>query len=532
MVILIEQYRHPLRPPAVGAAGRVDGRRRRTRPAGGGPGTGGGDRLRRRSLVGAAGRGHLTGLHRGDRPDLPGHRTDRGRPAGQRARGGGPAGRPGAADRRRRVGAGRPDRQRDGGRRHPGRPTPCCAAAPSSSTGPTRRSSTRSAVDRATPGRRPPDAPPLDGSAPTRRPSIAGLPPSRGSATRTVRRAQARRCAVTSITWPSSAASPATPCCPTAETCSATCCFWPHRAARRSARSPQPTSPTTSRPAHGDRRAPGAGRVVGRPGRGRGPWLAPFLLAEGAVGATPSRDVRPPAPAKRLPKALPVDTITALLEAASGTDPRGLRDRALLELLYATGARISEAVGLESTMSTTSAAPLTVRASSRWCRWSGCAARVPRSGWCRSGPTRSRPAGVSGPRPARPGRGRRRRTSGGAVPEQPRRPAVPAERLAGAAGHRRAGRHPSGTRCPGSRRTPCGTPSPPICWRAAPTSGRYRSCSGTPRSPPRRSTRWSRSTRCARSTPPRTRGLGRRSGRPVLLRMPHYESTGRRRRTT
>jgi integrase/recombinase XerD len=72
-----------------------------------------------------------------------------------------------------------------------------------------------------------------------------------------------------------------------------------------------------------------------------------FLLAEGAVGADASRDVRPPAPARRLPKALPVDTVAALLDAASGTDPRGLRDRALLELLYATGARISEAVGLD-----------------------------------------------------------------------------------------------------------------------------------------------------------------------------------------
>jgi integrase/recombinase XerD len=72
-----------------------------------------------------------------------------------------------------------------------------------------------------------------------------------------------------------------------------------------------------------------------------------FLLAEGTVTADASRDVHPPAPAKRLPKALPVSTIATLLEAASGDDPRGLRDRALLELLYATGARISEAVGLD-----------------------------------------------------------------------------------------------------------------------------------------------------------------------------------------
>ena len=65
-----------------------------------------------------------------------------------------------------------------------------------------------------------------------------------------------------------------------------------------------------------------------------------FLLAEGTVTNDASRDVHPPQPGRRLPKALPVATITALLDAAGGQDPRGLRDRALLELLYATGARI------------------------------------------------------------------------------------------------------------------------------------------------------------------------------------------------
>lgn len=72
-----------------------------------------------------------------------------------------------------------------------------------------------------------------------------------------------------------------------------------------------------------------------------------FLLAEGAVADDAARTVRPPAPARRLPKALSVAAVTTLLDTAAGTDPRGLRDRALLELLYATGARISEAVGLD-----------------------------------------------------------------------------------------------------------------------------------------------------------------------------------------
>jgi integrase/recombinase XerD len=73
-----------------------------------------------------------------------------------------------------------------------------------------------------------------------------------------------------------------------------------------------------------------------------------FLLAEATTSVDPSGDVHPPSAGKRLPKALPVEVVTAILESASGDDPRSLRDRALLEFLYATGARISEAVGLDS----------------------------------------------------------------------------------------------------------------------------------------------------------------------------------------
>jgi integrase/recombinase XerD len=72
-----------------------------------------------------------------------------------------------------------------------------------------------------------------------------------------------------------------------------------------------------------------------------------FAAREGIVPTDAARDVRPPTPPRRLPKALPVDDVLALLEAAGIEDtPKGLRDRALLELLYGTGARISEAVGL------------------------------------------------------------------------------------------------------------------------------------------------------------------------------------------
>lgn len=72
-----------------------------------------------------------------------------------------------------------------------------------------------------------------------------------------------------------------------------------------------------------------------------------FAQREGIVATDPAREVRPPAPPRRLPKALPVDQVARLLDCACGDGPGPLRDRALLEVLYSTGARISEAVGLD-----------------------------------------------------------------------------------------------------------------------------------------------------------------------------------------
>ncbi|SDD20765.1 integrase/recombinase XerD [Geodermatophilus telluris] len=72
-----------------------------------------------------------------------------------------------------------------------------------------------------------------------------------------------------------------------------------------------------------------------------------FALLDGLVPGDVAAEVRPPAPPRRLPKAVPVEDVVALIEAAGSLEgPRGLRDRALLEVLYGTGARISEAVGL------------------------------------------------------------------------------------------------------------------------------------------------------------------------------------------
>ena len=79
-----------------------------------------------------------------------------------------------------------------------------------------------------------------------------------------------------------------------------------------------------------------------------------FLAREGIVTDDPTTKLRPPKAPMRLPKALPVDDVLRLLDAA-GPAPEdaapgeliGLRDRALLELLYATGARVSEIVDLD-----------------------------------------------------------------------------------------------------------------------------------------------------------------------------------------
>jgi site-specific recombinase XerD len=81
--------------------------------------------------------------------------------------------------------------------------------------------------------------------------------------------------------------------------------------------------------------------------------LHAYAAAQGLAETDPARDVPPPTPPRRLPKAIALDEVERLL-AASGpgpddpsADPRLLRDRALLEFLYGTGARISEVTGLD-----------------------------------------------------------------------------------------------------------------------------------------------------------------------------------------
>lgn len=72
-----------------------------------------------------------------------------------------------------------------------------------------------------------------------------------------------------------------------------------------------------------------------------------FALRDGLVADDVAREVTPPALPSRLPKTLSIDDVDQLLAGCIGTGPGPLRDRALLELLYSTGARISEAVGID-----------------------------------------------------------------------------------------------------------------------------------------------------------------------------------------
>ncbi|EUA27803.1 phage integrase family protein [Mycobacterium intracellulare] len=192
-----------------------------------------------------------------------------------------------------------------------------------------------------------------------------------------------------------------------------------------------------------------------------------FAAAEGLAELDVARAVRPPTPGRRLPKSLTVDQVLALLEGAGGDSPADgpltLRNRALLELLYSTGARISEAVGLDVDDVDTQARSVLLRGKGGkqrlvpigrppWPRWTpiwcadvriwrdGAAGRRPSSSTCAAGGCRVRARG----------RSCRTRPSARASPR-------------------------------GCRRTCCGTRSPRICSRAAPTCGSCRSCSGTPR---------------------------------------------------
>ncbi|HVP67878.1 MAG TPA: tyrosine recombinase XerC [Anaeromyxobacteraceae bacterium] len=72
-----------------------------------------------------------------------------------------------------------------------------------------------------------------------------------------------------------------------------------------------------------------------------------FLVKEGVASSNPARAVQAPRRPKPLPEVLPEADVAALVEAPDSAEPLALRDRAFLELLYSSGLRVSELVGLD-----------------------------------------------------------------------------------------------------------------------------------------------------------------------------------------
>ncbi|MCL2877416.1 MAG: tyrosine recombinase XerC [Acidobacteria bacterium] len=72
-----------------------------------------------------------------------------------------------------------------------------------------------------------------------------------------------------------------------------------------------------------------------------------YLAARGVIRTSPARTVASPKKELRLPDYMTVDTVEELMEMPDTNTPAGVRDRAILELLYGSGLRVSELVGLD-----------------------------------------------------------------------------------------------------------------------------------------------------------------------------------------
>ena len=189
-----------------------------------------------------------------------------------------------------------------------------------------------------------------------------------------------------------------------------------------------------------------------------------WLQRTGRTETDPGALLGSPKARRTLPPALRADEARALLEAAATRaddgSPVGLRDVAVLELLYATGIRVGELCGLDVDDLDHERRVVRVLGKGRKERTVpyGAPAERARRHLAAAGPAGARRAGIRA----------------GAVPRRPRRPDRPA-------GGAHAWCTPGWPTCPArptSARTGCGTPPPPTCSRAGPTCARCRSCSG------------------------------------------------------
>ncbi len=194
-----------------------------------------------------------------------------------------------------------------------------------------------------------------------------------------------------------------------------------------------------------------------------------FALREGIATRDIASLVDAPKPGSYLPDVLAPDEVEAILDAPPDADPIGIRDRAILELLYACGLRVSELVGLDDDRVDLPNGQVRVIGKGNRER------RVPMGDEARERLHRYR----SGPRSDWTAGGRRPRCSSGVADT-------------GSAGRRCGawcGAGPTRRGCgTGSRRTRSGTALRPICWREGPTFAWSRPCSAMLASAPPSST--------------------------------------------
>jgi site-specific recombinase XerD len=206
------------------------------------------------------------------------------------------------------------------------------------------------------------------------------------------------------------------------------------------------------------------------------------LVLLGQRTDNPAAELDLPRRDRRLPRTLSPGEAERLVEAANGTGPRDLRDRALVELLYGAGLRVSEAVGLDLGR---------VDLEERLVRPLG-----------KGGKERLVPLGREAVEALR-----RYLARGRPFLDRRRRPELFLNAQGGALTRACSAASPSepASSRSGSTRTCCATPSPRICSRAAPTCAPCRRCWAMPTSRRRSSTRTSPTAAVAMPTSRRIR---------------------------
>ena len=229
-----------------------------------------------------------------------------------------------------------------------------------------------------------------------------------------------------------------------------------------------------------------------------------FLVEEGLRGDDPTLDLPSVSVSDMLPKALSEEETELLLGAVVGTGPMVLRDRALLEVLYGTGARVSEVVGLNlgDVMAAVDGSDLPLlRVLGK-----GNKERVVPIG------SLARTALADGSR-VRAGPWSSRRSGPAAATPRPSS-STPGEDGSAASGSSAWSRNtPAASAWPTrSARTSCATRAPPTCSGEGPTCGSSRSSWATPPSPRPSATPRSRPSTSAVPTRAPTRGREHRGG--------------------